>query len=358
MPAKAPRHKQRPSHPRDMESDMDLLSDLLKVGKVSSRTDVNVVNSTARVSEDAILLEVNDEGYGKPTADAEELLRTEDDVNVSLGEKKKKQSSKKSKSLRDEGVTLTGMSVSGTSPPRKKQKASGSSAGPPVTLGALASTLPQIRKTPIRQILDEYGCADEKFVRSMVGDLKGIELDQIRVGSNTPQQNRRYAREASMKALFAVYAIDASEDTNEMKERVPSLNDQISYLGVEKKTTEKDLEAERKEKLSLAEKFAKLSLHTKELEGKAERVLVLECDVDALQRENAKLPSKLKEKDDQIADLQGQMPAQGELAVGKFKELDELKAMLKAAREGGIIEKFDVWSRLGYLDKAKMKDDS
>ena len=31
--------------------------------------------------------------------------------------------------------------------------------------------------------------------------------------------------------------------------------------------------------------------------------------------------------------------------------------MLKAAREGGITEKFDEWSRLGYLDKAKMTAD-
>ena len=41
------------------------------------------------------------------------------------------------------------------------------------------------------------------------------------------------------------------------------------------------MEAE-KEKLSLANNFAKLSLHTKELEGKVERVVALECDIDAL----------------------------------------------------------------------------
>ena len=103
-----------------------------------------------------------------------------------MGEKKKKKpSSKKSKSQRDDTVTLTGLSVTGASPPLKKQKSAGPSTGGPVSLGALAPTLPSIRKTPIRQILDEYGCADEKFVRGMVGDLKGIELDLIRVGSNT-----------------------------------------------------------------------------------------------------------------------------------------------------------------------------
>ncbi|KAL6175059.1 hypothetical protein ACLB2K_051702 [Fragaria x ananassa] len=60
---------------------------------------------------------------------------------------------------------------------------------------------------------------------------------------------------------------------------------------------------------------------------------------------------------ERIVDLQSQIPAQGELVVAKFKESDELKAMLKAAQEGGITEKFDEWSCLGYLDKAKMTAD-
>lgn len=54
-----------------------------------------------------------------------------------------------------------------------------------------------------------------------------------------------------------------------MKECLASLNDQISYLRAEKKNTEKELEAVKNEKFSLADKFAKLSLRTKELEGKA-----------------------------------------------------------------------------------------
>lgn len=92
-----------------------------------------------------------------------------------------------------------------------------------------------------------------------------------------------------IQALFAVYTIDASKDSNEMKECLAGLNNQISFLRGERAKTEKELEAVKKEKFSLADKFAKLSLHTKELEGKAERVKALECDVDALQRENAKL---------------------------------------------------------------------
>ena len=42
-------------------------------------------------------------------------------------------------------------------------------------------------------------CVDETFVRSIVDDLKGIELDWIKVGSDTPQKNRQYAQEAMMK---------------------------------------------------------------------------------------------------------------------------------------------------------------
>ena len=112
-----------------------------------------------------------------------------------------------------------------------------------------------------------------------------------------------------MQALFVVYTIDASEDANEMKERLACLNDQIGYLEAEKKKMEKDLEAERKEKISLDDRLAKLRLHTKELEGRASRVTALERDIDALQRENAKLRSELKEKENEVVDLQNQIPA-------------------------------------------------
>ncbi len=65
------RRKIRDSNPRDMESDMDLLSELLEVGKVASRTEVNPTDSTTRVSDDVVLMEIPDERYGKPPADKE-----------------------------------------------------------------------------------------------------------------------------------------------------------------------------------------------------------------------------------------------------------------------------------------------
>lgn len=96
LAAKVPKRKPRPSHPRDIDSDFDLLSNLLEVGKVASHTEMNVANSTARVLEDTVLLEIL-ERYGKPSANTEVPGRT-GDINVNLGEKKKKPSSKKLKS--------------------------------------------------------------------------------------------------------------------------------------------------------------------------------------------------------------------------------------------------------------------
>lgn len=43
--------------------------------------------------------------------------------------------------------------------------------------------------------------------------------------------------------------------------------------------------------------------------------------IDVLQLENSKLRTKLKEIDDQIVDLHGQIPAQGKLAIAKFKRI-------------------------------------
>lgn len=102
-------------------------------------------------------------------------------------------------------VTLMGLSVTGvSSPPMKKQKSSRSSAiTPPLSLGTLALAMPQIPKSHVRQVLDEYRCTDEQFVCNMVGDLKSIELDRIKVVSNTPQQNRQYVREAMMKVSLS-----------------------------------------------------------------------------------------------------------------------------------------------------------
>lgn len=70
-----------------MDFDMELLSGLLEVGKVASRTEVNLGDSTARVSGNPVLLEIHDEGYGKPPSDSEGPARFGDVVNINLGEK-------------------------------------------------------------------------------------------------------------------------------------------------------------------------------------------------------------------------------------------------------------------------------
>ena len=75
---------------------MDLLSQLLEVGKVASRTEVNLAKKTAKVSDEVVLLEIPDEGYGKLPSNNEGHVKTGDVVNVHLGEKRKKSSSKKS----------------------------------------------------------------------------------------------------------------------------------------------------------------------------------------------------------------------------------------------------------------------
>lgn len=95
--AKVPKRKPHSSHPRDMDSNMELLSGLLEVGKMASCTKVNLGDFTARVSEDPVLLEIHDETYEKPLFDSEGPARSGDVVNINLGEKKKRQPSKKSK---------------------------------------------------------------------------------------------------------------------------------------------------------------------------------------------------------------------------------------------------------------------
>ncbi|XP_004295795.1 PREDICTED: uncharacterized protein LOC101314643 [Fragaria vesca subsp. vesca] len=118
-------------------------------------------------------------------------------VTVNLGEKKKRHhhSKKKSQAALDSRVTYTGKDVFGdiTLNPKRHKVAPG---GSTPSLSMFAPPLPTILKTPIKKVLDEYGCADEKFVHAMIWDLKGIDLD---------------------RALFVMYSIDANEDTLELK---------------------------------------------------------------------------------------------------------------------------------------------
>lgn len=66
---------------------MDLLSGLLEVGKVASHTEINLQDSTTRVSEGLVLLEIVDEGYRKSPNDSEGPNKTSNVVAVSMGAK-------------------------------------------------------------------------------------------------------------------------------------------------------------------------------------------------------------------------------------------------------------------------------
>lgn len=44
-------------------------------------------------------------------------------------------------------------------------------------------------------------------------------------------------------------------------------------------------------------------------------------------------------------------------AVAKYKESQKLKDLLRAARDGPIMEKFNEWSQHGYLDRPRMVAD-
>ena len=187
-----------------MEKDQDLLKMLLTKGDVASRTEVDVETSTVRVLDKQKVLEVPDEVYGSaltPPVPPPAASR------VNLGEKKRRHHHSKKSQSSDSQVTYTGVDVSGSPVPKAKKHRSthgGSSSTP--SLSALAPPVPIISKAPIRQVLDEYGCADEKFVRAMISDLKGIELDRMRFKDGAPSETRKIAREHLMKViLFAVF---------------------------------------------------------------------------------------------------------------------------------------------------------
>ncbi|KAL6195586.1 hypothetical protein ACLB2K_031204 [Fragaria x ananassa] len=91
-------------------------------------------------------------------------------------------------------------------------------------------------------------------MRSMIRDLKGIDLDRVRFKEGSPSESREIAREHLMKALFMVYSINANEDSSELKQQVDKLNDHVSFLQMEKGSLER-------EKNSLADKLAMLQLH-------------------------------------------------------------------------------------------------
>lgn len=180
-----------------MEKDQALLKKLLTKADLASRTEVDMDTHTVRVLDRQKVLEVLDEVYGStetPSIPHPAVWRT------TLGEKKRRYHHSKKTQGAESQVTYTGEDISGNPAPKpKKHKAApGGSVSTP-SLSILAPAVPKISKTPIRQVLDEYGCTDEKFVRAMISDLKGIDLDRVRFKEGSPSESRKIAREHLMK---------------------------------------------------------------------------------------------------------------------------------------------------------------
>lgn len=66
------------------------------------------------------------------------------------------------------------------------------------------------------------------------------------------------------------------------------------------------------------------------------------------------LEGKLREKESEIAELERLAPVHCDQAVAAYKDSQEKKDLLQAARDAAITEKFTEWSKHGYIDKPRM----
>ena len=155
----------------------------------------------------ADVITIADTGKEKAPASVSISSRsTGSDEALLPGEKKRSHKHRHRSEKHD--VTYTGRDVRGSGAKRLKKDHPGPESS--LSLARLSPALPVIPKKPIKQLLSEYGVADEKFVRSMLSDLKDIDLDRVRAKDNTPKENRRVARGSMMRVwvcftLIAVY---------------------------------------------------------------------------------------------------------------------------------------------------------
>ncbi|XP_024178758.1 uncharacterized protein LOC112184749 [Rosa chinensis] len=366
---KAPKRKPRKGKEEDRMDDAQLIDMLMSQGEDALHINVDLGSKGTSRSIEETLLEITDEGYGEPDPDAPVThavqpsmadVITIDDTGVGKvpasvpissrstgsdeallpGEKKRSQ---KHKHRTDKEVTYTGRDVQGTGAKRQKKGHPGSGLSP--SLGLLSPAVPVIPKKPIKQLLNEYGVADEKFVRSMLGDLKDIDLDRVRAKDNTPQENRRLARESMMQALFNVYAIDASEEDTHLKEEVSNLSGQVKYLHGEKAKLEKEWDSLRAEMAASKQRIA-------ELEGEVTEAREEVKNARDSEKKAAESAVSWKEKADSLED---RLPPERHEAVEEYKSSDELISMLAAAQDKAVIMKLKEWVAAGYLDEAKFR---
>ncbi|KAL6211531.1 hypothetical protein ACLB2K_016755 [Fragaria x ananassa] len=175
-------------------------------------------------------------------------------ATVSLGEKKihHYHQPKKSQVTHDTPVMYIGKDVtSDVSPNPKTVKVTPASSTPSLSL--LATLAPIIPKTPIQQVLDEYGCADEKFVRVVIRDLKDINLDRVRFKKGSSSESRKIAREHLMKTE----KVSLEREKNTLAEKLESKDSQVPKLEADVELLRlsfeklRPLEKKRQEKESL-----------------------------------------------------------------------------------------------------------
>ncbi|XP_062014247.1 uncharacterized protein LOC133730724 [Rosa rugosa] len=224
LPVKAPKRKPRKGKEEDRMDDNQLMDMLMNQGEDALHIEVDLGSKATGRSIEETLLEITDAGYGEPDPNAPatqveqpsaaDIITIADPgrekvspaVSISSrstgsdeallpGEKKRSHRHRHRGDKQE--VTYTGRDVKGSGAKRQKRELPVPDASP--SLGLLAPAIPVIPKKPIKQLLSEYGVADEKFVQSMLSDLKDIDLDRVRAKDNTPKENRRLARESIMR---------------------------------------------------------------------------------------------------------------------------------------------------------------
>ncbi|XP_062008797.1 uncharacterized protein LOC133725525 [Rosa rugosa] len=324
--------------------DNQLMDMLMNQGEDALHIEVDLGSKATGRSIEETLLEITDAGYGEPDPNAPatqvEQPSAADIITIADPGREKE-------------VTYTGRDVKGSGAKRQKRELPVPDASP--SLGLLAPAIPVIPKKPIKQLLSEYGVADEKFVRSMLSDLKDIDLDRVRAKDNTPKENRRLARESMMRALFNVYAVDASEEDTQLKEEVSNLSGQVKYLHGEKAKLEKERD-------SLRQKIESLTPLVAEMDAAKQRIAELEGELTEArdevknardsEKDAAESATSWKEKADY---LEERLPVEKREAVEEYKASEELIAMLAAAQDKAVIMKFKEWVAAGYLDEAKFR---
>ncbi|XP_050364177.1 uncharacterized protein LOC126782790 isoform X2 [Argentina anserina] len=255
-----------PSSPTINMADDQILESHISKRDIASRTVVDPVTKESSLETIAQHLTIAEGDYGTApqpvsTEAPASSAGTEVTEVVHWGEKRKRRRDKgheETVASVNTGVTFTGHTVGEHVSKKTKtsEKAPVTVASTTPSLALLSPKVPVTSRVPIKELLTEYGCADEKFVRNMLGELKGIELDRIQALQATPWENRLKAREHMMRALYNVFLVDDTEEETGLKEQVAELSSHKSFLEMEKNKLKTEKEQLEKQVASLKEKLA------------------------------------------------------------------------------------------------------